>query len=155
MDACGSACRSGERICEPERQIIFRVPNGYIVDEKGIDLALVKQLKEIERRRIKDYVEYRKHARYVEGGNIWEIPFLDAKIPMLSLRHRTSLSLSSAASTRTRSPQPRSMRSSSIPSPKTTPPSFISDTTSTASPRATSPSARCVPVDTLGKGSRT
>jgi hypothetical protein len=34
MDACGSACRSGERICEPERQIIFRVPNGYIVDEK-------------------------------------------------------------------------------------------------------------------------
>jgi len=48
--------------------------NGVIVDEKGIDLALVKQLKEVERRRIKDYAEFRKHARYVEGGNIWEIP---------------------------------------------------------------------------------
>ncbi len=48
--------------------------NGVIVDEKGIDLPLVKQLKEVERRRIKDYAGYRKHARYIEGGNIWEIP---------------------------------------------------------------------------------
>ncbi len=48
--------------------------NGYVFDEKGIDLALVKQLKEVERRRIRDYVEYRKHAKYKEGGNIWEIP---------------------------------------------------------------------------------
>jgi len=48
--------------------------NGLIVDEKGIDLELVKQLKERERRRIKDYTEYRKHAKYVQGGNIWEVP---------------------------------------------------------------------------------
>ncbi len=48
--------------------------NGVIHDEKGIDLDLVKQLKEQERRRIKDYVDYRKHAKYVHGGNIWEIP---------------------------------------------------------------------------------
>ena len=48
--------------------------NGYVYDEKGIDLALVKQLKEVERRRIRDYVEYRKHAKYKEGGNIWEVP---------------------------------------------------------------------------------
>ncbi len=48
--------------------------NGYVVDEKGIDVELVKQLKEVERRRIKDYVEYRTHARYVAGGNIWEMP---------------------------------------------------------------------------------
>jgi glutamate dehydrogenase (NADP+) len=48
--------------------------NGVIYDEKGIDLALVKQLKEVERRRIKDYAEYRGHAHYREGGNIWEIP---------------------------------------------------------------------------------
>ena len=48
--------------------------NGYIYDEKGIDLALVQQLKEIERRRIKDYLNYRKDAKYVEGGNIWEVP---------------------------------------------------------------------------------
>src|SRR5512139_3344118 len=48
--------------------------NGVIVDEKGIDLELLKQLKERERRRIKDYTEYRKHAKYVQGGNIWEVP---------------------------------------------------------------------------------
>ncbi len=48
--------------------------NGVIVDDKGIDLELVKQLKERERRRIKDYVEVRKHAKYLHGGNIWEVP---------------------------------------------------------------------------------
>ena len=48
--------------------------NGVIHDEQGIDLALVKQLKEVERRRIQDYVEYRKHAHYLAGGNIWTIP---------------------------------------------------------------------------------
>lgn len=48
--------------------------NGYIYDAEGIDLELVQQLKEIERRRIKDYTGYRKQAKYVEGGNIWEIP---------------------------------------------------------------------------------
>jgi glutamate dehydrogenase (NADP+) len=48
--------------------------DGVVHDEKGIDLELVKQLKERERRRIKDYLQYRKQARYLEGGNIWEIP---------------------------------------------------------------------------------
>jgi glutamate dehydrogenase (NADP+) len=48
--------------------------NGVILDEKGIDLDLVKRLKEVERRRIKDYAQYHKHAKYVANGNIWEIP---------------------------------------------------------------------------------
>ena len=48
--------------------------NGYVYDEQGIDLDLVKLLKEIQRRRIKEYVEKRKHAKFVEKGNIWEIP---------------------------------------------------------------------------------
>ncbi|MDF1579796.1 MAG: NADP-specific glutamate dehydrogenase [Desulfuromonadales bacterium] len=48
--------------------------NGYIYDEKGIDLETVQRLKEIERRRIKDYCEIHKHAKYVANGNIWEIP---------------------------------------------------------------------------------
>ncbi len=48
--------------------------NGYIVDENGIDLELVQQLKEIERRRIKDYTNYHKHARYIEKGSIWDVP---------------------------------------------------------------------------------
>lgn len=48
--------------------------NGYIYDEKGIDLELVQQIKEIERRRISAYVEKHKHAKYIAKGNIWEIP---------------------------------------------------------------------------------
>ncbi len=48
--------------------------NGVIHDEKGIDVGLVKQLKEVQRRRIKDYAEHYRHATYLPGGNIWEIP---------------------------------------------------------------------------------
>jgi glutamate dehydrogenase (NADP+) len=48
--------------------------NGLIVDEKGIQLETVKMLKEIERRRIKDYADYHKSARYIPNGNIWDVP---------------------------------------------------------------------------------
>ncbi|MCK5913743.1 MAG: glutamate dehydrogenase, partial [Desulfuromusa sp.] len=48
--------------------------SGYIYDKDGIDLELVQQIKEIERRRISAYAEERKSAKYVAGGNIWEIP---------------------------------------------------------------------------------
>ena len=49
--------------------------NGYIVDEKGIDLAVVKQIKEVERKRIKEYADRVKGAKYVEGcRGIWSIP---------------------------------------------------------------------------------
>jgi glutamate dehydrogenase (NADP+) len=48
--------------------------NGVVYHEKGIDLKLVKQLKEIERRRIADYCIYHKDAVFREKGNIWEIP---------------------------------------------------------------------------------
>jgi glutamate dehydrogenase (NADP+) len=48
--------------------------NGYVYDPDGIDLETVKRLKEVERRRISEYLCFRPHARYVEGGNIWEIP---------------------------------------------------------------------------------
>ena len=48
--------------------------NGVIHDERGIDLELLKQLKEVERRRIRDYVDQRSGARYHENGRIWDIP---------------------------------------------------------------------------------
>ncbi|MBQ1434716.1 MAG: NADP-specific glutamate dehydrogenase [Clostridia bacterium] len=48
--------------------------NGYIVDEDGIDLDLVKQIKEVERKRIKEYAAQKKTAKYVEGcKGIWTI----------------------------------------------------------------------------------
>ncbi len=48
--------------------------DGVIVHEKGIHLQTVQQLKEIERRRIKDYADIHKDAKYIPKGNIWEIP---------------------------------------------------------------------------------
>jgi len=48
--------------------------NGYVYDEQGIDLDHVKLLKEVQRRRIKEYVDRRKHAKFIEKGNIWNIP---------------------------------------------------------------------------------
>lgn len=48
--------------------------NGVVYDEKGIDLPTIKQLKEVERRRIVDYCEFHKHAKYTPNGKIWEIP---------------------------------------------------------------------------------
>ena len=48
---------------------------GYIYDEDGIDLKLVKEIKEQRGDRIKTYVEYRPTATYHEGcTNIWTIP---------------------------------------------------------------------------------
>lgn len=48
--------------------------NGYIYDKNGIDVQAVKQIKEVERRRIKAYLEYNGNAKYIENGNIWEVP---------------------------------------------------------------------------------
>ncbi len=49
--------------------------NGYIYDKNGVDLEAVRQLKEVERRRIKDYVETHPDAVYTEGSRgIWSIP---------------------------------------------------------------------------------
>ena len=47
--------------------------NGYIVDEEGIDVALIQQIKEVERKRIKEYVDRRPCAKYFEGKGIWNI----------------------------------------------------------------------------------
>ena len=47
--------------------------NGYIVDEEGIDVALIQQIKEVERKRIKEYVDRRPCSKYFEGKGIWNI----------------------------------------------------------------------------------
>ena len=47
--------------------------NGYIYDEQGIDLAAVKEIKEVKRGRIKEYLNYRPNAVYTEGRGIWNI----------------------------------------------------------------------------------
>jgi glutamate dehydrogenase (NADP+) len=55
--------------------------NGYIYDERGIDLDTIKQLKEVERKRIREYLKNHKSATYTEGcAGIWDIP-CDVALP--------------------------------------------------------------------------
>jgi len=49
--------------------------SGYIVDEKGIDLDLLKDVKEVRRERIATYVDERGgSARLVTDGSVWDVP---------------------------------------------------------------------------------
>ena len=67
--ACQKATEYGAKV------IAMSDSNGYVYDEDGIDLDVVKQIKEVERKRISEYVNYRKNAKYVEGcKGIWTIP---------------------------------------------------------------------------------
>lgn len=48
--------------------------NGYIYDENGINLDVVKEIKEVKRGRIKEYLDVVPTAKYEEGcRNIWNI----------------------------------------------------------------------------------
>lgn len=47
---------------------------GYIYDKNGIDLDTVKNIKEVRRGRIKEYVQDHADAQYHEGTGIWSIP---------------------------------------------------------------------------------
>ncbi|MCI8554445.1 MAG: NADP-specific glutamate dehydrogenase [Clostridiales bacterium] len=54
--------------------------NGWIYDQEGIDLDAVKEIKEVKRGRIKDYISYRPSAEYHEGKGIWSVP-CDVALP--------------------------------------------------------------------------
>ena len=53
--------------------------SGYVVDENGIDLDLLKQVKEVERGRVADYA-MRSGAEFVPGGSVWDVP-VDVALP--------------------------------------------------------------------------
>ncbi len=46
---------------------------GYVFDEQGIQLDIIKDIKETHRKRIKRYVEQVEHAQFVDDGCIWDI----------------------------------------------------------------------------------
>lgn len=49
--------------------------SGYIYDERGIDLKCVQLIKEVERKRIKEYLKCHPEAKYTDGSTgIWSIP---------------------------------------------------------------------------------
>lgn len=48
---------------------------GYVVDDAGIDLSLLKEIKEVRRGRVSDYAKARGNgARFVPDGRIWDVP---------------------------------------------------------------------------------
>jgi len=47
--------------------------NGWIYDKDGVDLAAVKEIKQVKRERLKTYPSYRPNAEYHDGKGIWNI----------------------------------------------------------------------------------
>ncbi len=67
--ACQKAAELGGKV------VAMSDSNGFVHDPEGIDLALVKQIKEVRRARISEYVKTRTGASYTEGcAGIWGIP---------------------------------------------------------------------------------
>jgi len=67
--ACDKATQLGGKV------VAMSDSNGYVYDKDGIDLDLMKQIKEVERGRIKEYAERKPGAEYHEGCvNIWNVP---------------------------------------------------------------------------------
>ena len=53
---------------------------GWIYDKNGIDLALVKEIKEVRRARISEYTKAHPEAVYTEGRGVWSVP-CDVALP--------------------------------------------------------------------------
>ena len=67
--ACEKATQLGAKV------VAMSDSGGYIYDKNGIDLACIKQLKEVERKRISAYIDTHPSAEYHAGcRDIWNIP---------------------------------------------------------------------------------
>lgn len=53
--------------------------SGFIVHPEGIDVTALKQVKEVERGRLRDYAE-RTGAQFHESGSVWDVP-VDVALP--------------------------------------------------------------------------
>ena len=66
--ACQKAQQLGAKV------VTMSDSNGYVYDKNGIDLAVVKQIKEVERGRIKEYAARVQGAEYHEGcKGVWTV----------------------------------------------------------------------------------
>ncbi len=69
--------------------------SGYIVDPTGVDIHLVKEIKERRRGRISEYTDERgSGARFIRGGSVWDVP-CDLALPCAT---QNELSAKAAAS---------------------------------------------------------
>ncbi|MFA7637467.1 MAG: NADP-specific glutamate dehydrogenase [Monoglobales bacterium] len=47
--------------------------NGWVYDEEGIDVAALKEIKEVNRQRLTEYKKYRPNSQYHEGTGVWSV----------------------------------------------------------------------------------
>jgi glutamate dehydrogenase (NADP+) len=48
--------------------------SGFIHDDKGIDVEVLKEVKQVRRERIATYVQHRPHASFTAGQSVWQVP---------------------------------------------------------------------------------
>ena len=60
--------------------VAFSDSSGYVLDEAGVDLELLKRVKLEDRGRARDYVDARPGARLVADSSIWQVP-ADVALP--------------------------------------------------------------------------
>ena len=53
---------------------------GWIYDAEGIDLEALKEIKEVKRARLTEYLNYRPNAEYHEGKGVWSVK-VDVALP--------------------------------------------------------------------------
>lgn len=53
---------------------------GWVYDPEGIDLAAVKEIKEVKRGRLTEYKQYRPNAEYHDGKGVWTVK-VDIALP--------------------------------------------------------------------------
>jgi glutamate dehydrogenase (NADP+) len=71
--------------CEKAQQLGANVvtlsdSTGWVYDPEGIDLAAVKEIKEVKRARLAEYTNYRPNAEYHTEGNVWSVK-VDIALP--------------------------------------------------------------------------
>ena len=62
---------------------------GWIYDKNGINLALVKEIKEVKRARISEYTEKHPEAVYQAGTGVWSVP-CDIALPCATQNELTA-----------------------------------------------------------------
>ena len=78
--ACQKAQQLGGKV------VTMSDSTGWIYDPEGIDLAAIKEIKEVKRARLTEYKNYRPNSEYHEGKGVWSVK-CDIALPA---QHRTS-----------------------------------------------------------------
>ena len=65
--ACQKAQQMGAKV------VTMSDSTGWVYDPEGIDLAAIKEIKEVKRARLTEYKNYRPNSEYHEGRGVWNV----------------------------------------------------------------------------------